>query len=85
MHTNTHTNTLLMSLYNNSTVFNVDTAKDLVTNDYQQLTNMELTATEQEVGYHINNVIHNSYTITDHMITTTSLYLLLCLTSVYSV
>ena len=77
-----HTNTLLMSLYNHSTVFNVDTAKDLVTNDYQQLTNMELTATEQEVGYHI---IHNSYTITDHMITTTSLYLLLCLTSVYSV
>ena len=59
IHTHTHTHTLLMSLYDNSMVFNVDTAKDLVTNDYQQLTNMELTATEQEVGYHINNVIHN--------------------------
>ena len=30
-------------------VFSVDTARDLVSSDYQQLTNLELTSTEQEV------------------------------------
>ena len=39
-------------------MFSVDTARDLVNSDYQQLATLELTLTEQEVGYYGSHSVY---------------------------